>query len=404
MTRDVNHLVLLVKESVQRIANTPDDETEHDQLNLLIDDLVTKFSPTEARAPLASPPSYAPIIKFKPLKVIIEGTNEAMTRFQSQLRDLEKRARESDWIESLFPDPEEKGAIEFFRTIYWRHLKPVWQNKTLMLGSPLINPSALPESQYDGLYYDYEDQQWHIDPRFFFGIAERYQVDLRKKLKAADKQRVITAARMYIVHESFHADVQTLNPDTVDGIGRFPRVIEEADYQADVYAILTELYYQRIEGNISTGTNLKKAALDLIDVALDTTFSFINTPELRYMQIRRVQRVVLWCWQWVQISLIDSKEEKLVFEYICKILAEKPVIDIHGPKIKATDMRVYYELQISDPDKLTIGVYHKNKIIRSPKGSHLKHELIFEGLRSLNHKTIKDALRSLITERGLRSL
>jgi len=48
------------------------------------------------------------------------------------------------------------------------------------------------------------------------------------------------AIRVVLIHEGLHYYQHNLSQVTVEGIGRFPKIVEDADYQADIYAILYE--------------------------------------------------------------------------------------------------------------------------------------------------------------------
>ena len=53
------------------------------------------------------------------------------------------------------------------------------------------------------------------------------------------------AGRLFLFHEALHysSEGHRLTSEVANGIGQFPKVIEEADYQAKVWALPSEYKY-----------------------------------------------------------------------------------------------------------------------------------------------------------------
>ena len=57
------------------------------------------------------------------------------------------------------------------------------------------------------------------------------------------------ALRLFFFHEVLHSELHEMGDGKHENIGSFPKVLEIADYQADVYAILNEYGFQRFGTN-----------------------------------------------------------------------------------------------------------------------------------------------------------
>lgn len=171
-------------------------------------------------------------------------------------------------------------------------------------------------------------------------------------------------------------------------IGSFPKVLETADYQADVYGILNEYSYASKAGyDVS---DIKAFFLNNINIATETMWSFDDRgKELEEMQIRRVSRYLIWYWQYVQIEKNGNSLDEIV-----RILEEKPVIEINGLKTKELNNRFFYDLNRRNSKYLEIGLFKENEVVRHGSASNMPIESLIEGLKQLNGELIKEVLRS----------
>ena len=172
---------------------------------------------------------------------------------------------------------------EWFKTVlasrYWKLFSfPYWNFKSDVLenflnlsdiGSDLLDTKNLQVSEV--IIFDRDSSKWKIDISFFDQVSNRFE-----RSHPDYAERLFIATTLYVVHEVVHK-THNLDSNTVDGIGNFPKIVEEADYQADAIAVLTELSFFIYEkGGIEklTAKELIGKLLDTIKIAIETTFSF----------------------------------------------------------------------------------------------------------------------------------
>ncbi|WP_422104483.1 SAVED domain-containing protein [Winogradskyella sp.] len=238
----------------------------------------------------------------------------------------------------------------------------------------------------DGFSYDSKDLVWKIDDGMFVSLEKRIS-----KIPGAD---ILQAGRLFLFHEGLHfcSSGHNLIGLVAEGIGQFPKVIEEADYQADVYALLYDYKYSQTQDSELVDGNLKKFFSRAIETATETMWSFVdNGTELTEIQIRSMNRFLNWYWQSVRIESLDGRG---TLAEIIEILFDKPIIEVAGPPpFILNERRVAIKLNSAATQRFELAIFHNNKIIRtSPTGI----KSIIEGFRELNGEKIKDGLKSFL--------
>jgi len=189
----------------------------------------------------------------------------------------------------------------------------------------------------NGFTYNSAESKWQIDDGMF--------VSLSKRLSKFEDTDISKAGRLFLFHEGLHysQDGHNLTEEIANGIGRFPKVIEEADYQADAWALLYEYKYSSMFNSATVEANLKKFFLDSIDTAIETMWSFVDVGgELTEIQIRSMNRFLNWYWQWVRIERLSANG---TLKEIIEILFDKPVIEFAGADVFTLDgQRIFYKL------------------------------------------------------------
>jgi len=281
--------------------------------------------------------------------------------------DNETDSRGRPWYLGLMPKLGEGIMTDKF----WKNLPSI--SETSLKGDE-INFELKTVS--DGFYWKLG--KWYIDDHFFVALNKRLN-----NLEAIKK-----ANRLFLFHEALHYKKHKLTTTTANNIGSFPKVLETADYQADVYGLLNEYSYALKAGH-STG-DLKSFFLSNIDVATETMWSFDDRgKELEDMQIRRVNRYLIWYWQYVLIEINGNNLDDIV-----RILEDKPVIEINGLKTKELNNRFFYDLNRRNSRYLEIGIFKDNEVARHGSASNMPIESLIEGLKQLNGELIKEVLRS----------
>ncbi len=223
--------------------------------------------------------------------------------------------------------------------------------------------------------------KWYVDNNFFISVNNRLKTD----------DTILTAVRLFLFHEALHYSKHKLTDLTSNNIGSFPKVLETADYQADVYAILNEYgYHSKMFGEIN---NPKKFFLTTINTAIETMWSFDdNGVELEEIQIRRLNRYMIWYWQYAKIEMDGGSLDNIV-----SILEQKPVIELNGLKTKEENNRFYFILEKRKDQPLELGIFHNNQLIRDASASNMSIENLIQGVKEMKGEKILDVMRSFVS-------
>lgn len=252
---------------------------------------------------------------------------------------------------------------------------------------PALHETTLKEDQFDfetevvndGFYW--RMNKWYVDDNFFISLKNRL----------TNKDDMLKAVRLFLFHEALHYKKHKLTDLTSVNIGSFPKVLETADYQADVYAIMNEYgYYLKMKGQIS---NPKQFFLDTIKVATETMWSFDDAgTELEQIQIRRLNRYMIWYWIYARIENGESNIDEIV-----SIFEEKPVIELNGLKTKEESNRFFVELEKRKDQPLELAIFFKNQLIRDGSASNMLLEGLVNGIKEMNGDQILNVMRSFIS-------
>jgi hypothetical protein len=293
--------------------------------------------------------------------------DELQTNVKNFLKLNVTDSRGRAWYLGIMPDLADGIMSDRF----WQGLPPI-SNSSLIDDSFDFEQTAI----NDGFYW--KNNKWFVDDSFFIALHNRLQ----------DEEKIKKAIRLFIFHEALHYGKHRLTTANSTDIGSFPKVLETADYQADTYGVMNEYGYSSKAIEIR---DVKTFFLDSIDVATETMWSFddrgINLEEI---QIRRLNRYLIWYWQYVRIE----KEGKTL-DSIIRILEEKPVIEINGLKTKELNNRFFYDLNRKNAAHFEIALFKDNLVSRHGSSSPIPIESLIEGIKKMNGDLIKEVLRGL---------
>ncbi len=297
------------------------------------------------------------------------NNQELTTSIRKFCIENKKLSNGRSWFLGVVPGLESGIMSEKF----WADLPAICDTSlaqdSISLGSDVIQ---------NGFYW--QKDKWHIDDNFFVSLSNRLskESDIKKAL------------RLFLFHEALHYKKHDLTQLTSINIGSFPKVLETADYQADVYAILNDYSYHVFTfGEIE---DPREFFLNSISVATETMWSFDDAGfPLTEIQIRRLNRYMIWYWQYVRIE----KEGKFLSDII-RILEEKPVIELTGLRTKEDNNRFFFELEIRNNVPLELAVFHRNKVIRAGSATNLPIDNLVDGVKKMTSSPIMDVIRSFI--------
>ncbi len=134
-----------------------------------------------------------------------------------------------NWLQTVCETTDEYNSVS-------KHLKSPWNSVTNIGETSLKDDKIdlLTVNVDEGFEYIEKTNTWQLDDGFLSGLKKRFVKDANKD--------VMQAGRFFFFHEALHYSKSghRLTKEIAAGIGQFPKVIEEADYQADVWGLLTE--------------------------------------------------------------------------------------------------------------------------------------------------------------------
>lgn len=283
-----------------------------------------------------------------------------------------------NWLQTVCETTDQYVSVS-------KHLKSPWSSVTNIGETSLKDDriDLLTVNVDEGFEYTERTNTWQLDDGFLSGLKRRLDQD--------GNTDVMQAGRLFFFHEALHYSKSghRLTKEIATGIGQFPKVIEEADYQADVWGLLTEYKYCCMyePGKLQNG--LKEFFCNAIDTAVETMWSFVDTGnELTSVQIRSMNRFLNWYWQWVLIEDLTGKGN---LDDIITILFQKPVIEFAGAPMELRAHRTFYKLNCRNANRLELAAFVNNKVRRF---APTEMDEIVAGFRQLKGEKIKTALKS----------
>lgn len=259
----------------------------------------------------------------------------------------------------------------------WRSLAPL--HETCLMHTRLDEAAPGP---IDG--FQLKDDQWQF-------TDELLAILCRRLTSPAAQER---AMRMFLFHEGVHQTTHRLTRETSHEMRPFPRVLEELDYQGDVWAMVHEYGFSRWDSRAPAPGEARSAFGELIATAIETYWAFDDRGVTRdRFEIRRINRYLIWYWQALRISRASSLAEVL------RILAERPLIEIAGPRTRLDDGRVVYLLDDRDLEHPELAVLSDdNRIHRFGHSPGSRVREVLDGFRARRSDSIASALKSIFDQ------
>lgn len=111
------------------------------------------------------------------------------------------------------------------------------------------------------------------------------------------------------------------------------------------------------------------------------------------MEIRRVNRYLLWYWQILRLERCTSIAE------IATVLSRKPLIELAGPRVHVDADRVFYDLRAPWATDLELAAQlDDNRVVRHRRGAATNPELLLEGLRQRDGDKVKSVLKGIVDQ------
>lgn len=307
--------------------------------------------------------------------------SEIKEAFEEQLKYIkesfildikEEGERLENWFEVL--DSSLKIEENPFLQQYWKSLSRL--DKAPLQSSFIQSPTSDTDSPNSNRYYYYTDQLFKI---------------LNQSLKT--KEELLMALRLFCFHETIRQASHELRSESTDGMIAYPRIMEEVNYQADVYSLLHEFFREGCYDE--AGSYFKK----MIHVLTETMWAF--DKGLRKgdtMEVQRINRYLSW--YYLLCRLETGNEHKL--EEVLELLGTKPLLELRLQALQYEgNGSLILNFKDINPAQVGICVFHEGKIKsygNIPGELHLQDLIL--GLKNRQSDKIKEVLHALIIKLG----
>lgn len=245
-------------------------------------------------------------------------------------------------------------------------LPPIWE---VVIQKDTIDPLPYPGNEYTNLR-----NQWKLSDSLLIGLDKACK----------DEEELEQLIRLFFFHEYVHGH-HSLNKFTVRDIGRFENCLEELDYMADLYALIHQLDYVKMNA-VNTVKNREHIFLaEQLDLILRSTWAFIPGKVVPRLQVRSVRRLLNWYWRHIQVERTESLNIAL------QTLAKAPAIELVGPKIAISPGRIFMLMdEIESQVELALGVVLENaKFYRREDAVNTNLKKLIEAFYNRDHEAIK---------------
>lgn len=254
-------------------------------------------------------------------------------------------------------------------------LGPLGKNRAVV-GAIIGSETEVPGGEFR---FDTEARRWCFDDQLLCALGRR--------LSVAD---VETAGRLFLLHEAIHVAEQALTTATAERVGRLPRILEEVDYIADVWALLHD-YVLALRGGTVEATSAPAFFRDRLRVMTAAMWAFdaADLP-LRTIQVRRLNRYLIWYWLRLSLEGADDLAGCL------RLLAQKPVLEISGPRTALSSGRVVFDLDPIYFEDLELGVFAEGyRLVRIGDRAGARVRALVDALRLGDEPGFVAALRGV---------
>lgn len=312
--------------------------------------------------------------------IIPEGEKSALDDLREELAlhfhedvlsllQTQKDLVEKNWFQALFPTVSD---ILF--------TSKIWNDLPKISDTHLIDTTFITEPKVENQNKFFVDGEWYLPNSFLFGLKKKFDPDDLKR-----------AIRLFWFHEGIHFTKHGLHSDNSSGMGEYPYVLEDADYQSDVYAMLNEFKFSEEKAK----ENVPEFFADLIRIAIETMLVFDEFSRPNSMEVRRVKRYLIWFFQLARIQ--DLGCQTLVD--VLKILALKPQMDIKLPIRQEEANRIHFQLKGYKKEDVRIAFFYQNRVATfGYKDGQLSIDQLVDGLRERRLEPIKLVMRQILGE------
>jgi len=216
---------------------------------------------------------------------LADSARETLRRSLAAVRALaDIELDPQNWIEEFVGPAGAKLSPALHR------LGPLGRNRTI------VDAEIADEREANGEFrWDPEARRWVLDDRLLAALGAR--------LGSAE---VEAAGRLFFLHEAVHVAKQGITSANADRVGRLPRVLEEVDYVADVWALVND-FGRAVRTGDTDAADAAAFFRERLRVMTATfwTFDAADLP-LSTIPVRRLNRYLIWYWIRIALESVDD--------------------------------------------------------------------------------------------------
>lgn len=285
------------------------------------------------------------------------------------LIEKQKEIEDENWFRALFPKIQ--------NTLFSSN---IWSNLTKISNTSLEKATFQKTPHEEGRNKFFISGKWYLPDSFLFGLKKKFNVDDFKR-----------AIRLFWFHEGIHFSAHNIHSDNSSGLGQYANVLEDADYQSDVYAMLHEFKVSEKEAH----KDAPSFFANLIRIATETMLVFDEFSRSDTMEARRVKRYLIWFFQLARIEHVNCHK----IEDVLEILSLKPQLDVKLHIRQEEQNRIHFDLKRYKKDEIGIAFFYKNKATTFHfKDGQLSLDQLVDGLRERQIEPVKMVMRQILGE------
>lgn len=298
-------------------------------------------------------------LSTKEIRSYSERRQELREHVTDKLEDLRERIAEEpgeSWFEALAP----KTSVRIFEQSQWRNLP------------------RLDQCKLDWSFF--EDEVEHSG----LGFHNIYLKVLGERLKTRSQRE--QAARLTCLHQTILSGAYRIRIERARTLSGFPAVLQEVEYQCDVYALLHEFVRMR--------SSYKQAAeqmCELIHVLIETLWAFDKFESPDVLETVRVARYLTLYYQqeWLKAHPGLNMHE------VMAVLSNRPLLQFRAT-VKSDGKTHLFDLKGSLHKEAGLALLHNNRIELRENEDEMK--MLLTGLRERDGSAVQSVIAGLINE------
>jgi hypothetical protein len=281
-------------------------------------------------------------------------------RYAQSKKDMADGREQAPWHQSLRLREHLQGPNPF------PQLPPIWEVVDFDDG---VDPEPYPGNEYGR---DATRNLWRLSDPLLVSLSHACE----------DDDELKQLIRLFLFHEYLHTH-HSLTKYTAEGVGRFANCLERLDYEADFYALLHQLDWAAMYGDIRGGEHA--FLQEQLDLLLRSAWAFVPGETVKRWQVRRVRRLLNWYWRQVQVQ--EAPDIAVALD----VLSKAPSVELVGQQLRTGAGRTYMMMTKLDPAvELSLGLITEDeRLLRIVDQVNHNLKKLMEAFRCRQHEEIK---------------